>query len=372
MSIGISQQGTSLEGLQDLWRILDGYGQLFVFNEGLPASSFHPKTFLFRNPTHARVVAGSNNLTEGGLYRNHELATVSDLDLVNSDDALVLAEVEAALDHWQTASRACLLVDLPLLQSLHDQGDVPSELATRVARRQASSALRARRSASSSPTVTFGPIGAPTAVPQPGRFPTGLPAAPVVPQAPPPPTPPTPGTTPRTSPPSTTSTGSTTPPSAGPPPYSVLFMEVRPHHNGEVFLSYRAIHDDPTFFGHPFTGWSAPTSTPAPYPAATPDPLVEIIVHDASGAVTHHKPVHGLNIVDYERKREIRITLPDRLQDHIPAMSLLVMTRDPSPVLDYRLEFFASGAPQIATYVPRLVNALPTGGSGVPRRYGWI
>ncbi|WP_445256331.1 hypothetical protein [Nocardioides aurantiacus] len=149
-------------------------------------------------------------------------------------------------------------------------------------------------------------------------------------------------------------------------------MEVRPHHNGEVFLSYRAIRDDPGFFGHPFSGWSTPTSTAAPYPAATPDPLVEILVYDVSGTVTHHKPVHGLNVVDYERKREIRITLPDRLQDHIPEMSLLVMTRNPSPVLDYRLEFFAPGAPQIASYVPQLVNALPTGGSGVPRRYGWI
>lgn len=149
-------------------------------------------------------------------------------------------------------------------------------------------------------------------------------------------------------------------------------MEVRPHHNGEVFLSYRAIRDDQAFFGHPFTGWSTPTSNAAPYHAATPDPVVEIIVHDTSGVVTHHKPVHGLNVVDYERKREIRITLPDRLQDHIPPLSLLVMTRNPPPTLDYRLEFFAPGAPQIATYAPLLVNKLPTGGSGAARRYGWI
>lgn len=179
VSIGISRGGTSLEGLGDLWRILDGHGQLYVFHEGRPGSIFHPKLYLFRNPTHARVVVGSSNLTQGGLYRNHEIVTVDDLDLSDPDDVALLAPFEDALDLWQTVSPACLTVTPSLMAALHRQGDLPREGEPRHLRR--TSAFRRATGTSGSPSVTFGDAGAYDPAPEPGPFPAGLPDPPVVP-----------------------------------------------------------------------------------------------------------------------------------------------------------------------------------------------
>lgn len=149
-------------------------------------------------------------------------------------------------------------------------------------------------------------------------------------------------------------------------------MEVRPHDNGEVFLSYRAIADDPNFFGHPFSGWTTPRAKGAkPYPMATPDPVVDIVVYDVAGKVVQEKRSHPLNVVDYERKREIRITMPDRLQDSIPAMSVLIMTKDPTSALDYLLEFHPPGSARASSLAPKLKATLPSGGAGIGRKYGW-
>ena len=160
VTVGLSGQVTSLEGLQDLWRLLDQRGSLYVYEEGLTNSIFHPKTFYFANDHRALVIAGSNNLTEGGLFNNHELATVTSLKLNDTDDAALAAAIEAVLDRWQTPGAACRLVDPELLQKLHDQGDLPGELASRVARRRARAHLR-DSGTSSKPEVVFGPQGSP-------------------------------------------------------------------------------------------------------------------------------------------------------------------------------------------------------------------
>ena len=350
MSIGISSQGTSLEGLQDLWRLLNGYGDLYVFHEGTGMqSSFHPKAFLFR----------SNNLTEGGLFTNHEISTVAELTLTaGSPDFTYLAQIEAALDAWQTPSDTCMPVDPPLLTSLYQQGDLPSEAALGVIRKQTRAALRkgSTTAAAAVPAVKFGGSGVPKA-PPPSAFPSGIQAGPVKPTVPAP----VPGPVPPIPP---------TPPI--PAGAKCLYMEVRPHENGEIFLSYRAVTEDPGFFGHPFSGWTTPRAQGAkPYPMATPDPLVDIIVYDASGNVIQAKHSHLLNMVDYELKHEIRITMPDRLQDLIPQMSILIMAKDPTLDLDYLLEFHPPSSAKADALSPGLTETLPSGGANAGRRYGW-
>lgn len=369
LSIGISSQGTSLEGLQDLWRLVSGLGDLYVFHEGSGLqTSFHPKAFLFRNESEAMVVVGSSNLTEGGLFVNHEISSVVELTLTKgSADAKYLSEIESALDGWQTPGATCLAVDPSLLKGLHEQGDLPSEAALSVIRKQSRAALRKGSAAPSTaaPKIKFGSSGVPKA-PPPQAFPSGILAAPVKPTIPSPAS----GVVPPIL--SLGATGLGSAPSPVPAGTKCLYMEVRPHHNGEVFLSYRAIDDDPIFFGHPFSGWTTPRAKGAkPYPMATPDPIVDIVVYDVAGNVVQAKSSHPLNMVDYELKHEIRITMPDRLQDLIPAMSLLVMTKDPTPTLDYLLEFHPPGSPLAATLAPKLTVTLPAGGAGVGRKYGW-
>ena len=321
MSIGISSQGTSLEGLQDLWRLLNGYGDLYVFHEGTGMqSSFHPKAFLFRNASEALVIVGSNNLTEGGLFTNHEISTVAELTLTaGSPDFTYLAQIEAALDAWQTPSDTCMPVDPPLLTSLYQQGDLPSEAALGVIRKQTRAALRkgSTTAAAAVPAVKFGGSGVPKA-PPPSAFPSGIQAGPVKPTVPAP------------------------------------------------------VTEDPGFFGHPFSGWTTPRAQGAkPYPMATPDPLVDIIVYDASGNVIQAKHSHLLNMVDYELKHEIRITMPDRLQDLIPQMSILIMAKDPTLDLDYLLEFHPPSSAKADALSPGLTETLPSGGANAGRRYGW-
>lgn len=378
LSIGISSRGTSLEGAQDLWRLLDKRGCLYIYHEGtgLPAS-FHPKVFLFENEDRALVISGSNNLTEGGLFFNHEFSTIVDLKPASDpSDASYLAALKAVLDRWQNVGPTCVEVNPRVLKLLYDRGDLPSEESMTIARRTQDAVRATTGGTSAQAGSPFGSSDV-TKAPAPSAYPPGLPKPPIVPVS---------AVRPSIVQVSSNfvsggaigsnGSGLNTPGNAtqllGFPPSKKLYMEVRPHQNGEFFLSYRAIVEDPPFFGYPFTGWGTPkTSTAKPYPMATPDPVVDIVIFDTAGEKLHEKLAHPLNLVDYELKHEIRATLPDGLHRHVPAMSVLIMTKDPNPWTDYRLEFHPPGSSGSAEANRYLTSSLPSGGAPVARRYGW-
>ena len=302
------------------------------------------------------MLSGSANLTAGGMFRNHELGVAFEFQ---SPQHPALAQVRAALDSWQTPSAFCQLVTPALIRTLHVRGDLPSEATQRVARRAARTAAAGSLSATRIPS----PFGASARIlaPSPGVLPKGLPEPPIAPSAS------------ETSVSAVTSAESVVLPTVDLafPPKS-LVMEVVPHHNGEVFLSKSAINDDPVFFGYPFNGWSVPKRAGnSPYPNLDPAPIVEIVIYDSKGAVLKHKNQHPLYVVEYERKSEIRMTIPERLHDYIPPGSIMVMTKDPVASLDYRLSFYPpGGAP--ANVASHLVKQLPSGGSALHRHYGWM
>ena len=105
---------------------------------------------------------------------------------------------------------------------------------------------------------------------------------------------------------------------------------------------------------------------------ATPDPQVEIVVYDASGRPIVRQD-HSLNVVFYESKSEIRITIPPEPLARIPQLSLLVMTRNPTAAYDYRLEFYppACNTSAVRQYRANLAQTLPSGGAATARHYGW-
>ncbi len=363
VTVGISGQITSLEGLQNLWRLLHGKGTLYVFEEGLSNSIFHPKIYFFRNDCKAHLISGSNNLTENGLYLNQEFATETSFDLSDPDDISFIDAVETALDYWQSPSASCRIVNEELLGQMHRLGQLPTELSARIADRQRKALLLPQTSEEKIFKICRTPSKPPQALP----FPDDVPAPPV-----------TPAPTVHAIPLASTRSQQGGSPNganehtASDGPFAALLMEVRPRSaNGEVLLSKRAINEDHEFFGYPFSGWTVPTRA-QPYPRASPDPLVDIIIYDASGKVIIHKSQHELTLWDYERKGEVRITLPDNIQDHIPDMSLLIMTRSPTPVLDYRLEFVPPGSARKLELEKFLTIRLPSGGAAGSRRYGWI
>jgi HKD family nuclease len=166
--VGIDLQNTTREGLQALLD-LEQYGraETFVYhNES--GSVFHPKLYLFRNDEEARLIVGSNNITESGLYVNVEAGLQVDTDV----NATVIAQALDAISSWKdTNTRLSARLDADFLARLARGGYVPDEATARAQLRQAHS--RPRRS---SPPLfasrSFAPPGYARSrpiVPAPGR-----------------------------------------------------------------------------------------------------------------------------------------------------------------------------------------------------------
>lgn len=130
--IGVDQQGTSIEGLSDLLKIVGENGEIWINHEENSYVTFHPKLYVFEGETSALLIIGSGNLTEGGLYTNDEAFSVHVLDLVIPEDKAALSEVKHALDKWcaeelETVNR----LDRSFLQELAHANYVRTEAETR-------------------------------------------------------------------------------------------------------------------------------------------------------------------------------------------------------------------------------------------------
>src|SRR5208337_4497603 len=86
--VGIDLENTTREGLQALLD-LEQYGacETFVYHNEAD-SVFHPKLYLWRNEEEARLIVGSNNITQSGLYINVEAGLQVDTDV----NATVIAQ----------------------------------------------------------------------------------------------------------------------------------------------------------------------------------------------------------------------------------------------------------------------------------------
>lgn len=181
--VGIDIQNTTREGLQALLD-LEQYGrcETFVYHNEA-GGVFHPKLYLFRNEEEARLIVGSNNITQSGLYVNVEAGLQVDTNV----DASVVAQAVDALSSWKdTTSRLAVRLDRDFLVRLSNEGYVPDEARARDELRQGGT----RRAGRETPPLfgskrfvppPLGPGVARTAAPPRGRAaaPAG-PARPVV------------------------------------------------------------------------------------------------------------------------------------------------------------------------------------------------
>ena len=127
---GIDHEGTSFEGLRDLWSAVSPKGRIIVFHNRLPFT-FHPKVYLFKSPAAADVLIGSGNLTEGGLFTNYEAGLRVFLDLSDSKQAAILQSIEQVLDTWADPfTGTASILDDTLLTRLAALNLVPSEAVT--------------------------------------------------------------------------------------------------------------------------------------------------------------------------------------------------------------------------------------------------
>ena len=122
--VGIDIQNTTREGLQALLDLEQhGWCETFVYHNEA-GSVFHPKLYLFRNEEEARLIVGSNNITQSGLYVNVEAG----LQVDTNANASVVAQTLDALSSWKdTTSGLARRLDHDLLERLSSQGYVPDE-----------------------------------------------------------------------------------------------------------------------------------------------------------------------------------------------------------------------------------------------------
>lgn len=342
---GIDQRGTSRQALEfALQHFTEGY----IVHGGSSAFSptFHPKMYLFHGKTRAVAYVGSNNLTVGGTETNLECFIKLDLLLPSDED--LWKSLSAC---WDDAVKAAASLTPALLASLTSAAMVLDE--NQMQRAAGTRASVAAGSPSARPTFPGLRVRPPSPIPSSSMVPRTAKAK-------------------RT--PAAAPAGGT----VQAPPISVgtqaLVIQVVPHHNGEVFLSKRAIDQNPAFFGWPFTGRTVPKKPSNPsYPQRTPDPTVDLKVYDAKGKLAVRHCPFGLNTVYYEKKHEIRITVPPDVVKAVPAGSLMVMRQvGEAEALDYDIAIHVKGSPQYAEYLRVCNQEMPSGGAAAARKFGWL
>ena len=182
--VGIDLENTTREGLQALLDLEQhGACQTYVYHNEANGV-FHPKLYLWRNEEEARLIVGSNNLTQSGLYINVEAGLQVDVPV----DDPVVAQTLDALSSWKSDEGGLAKrLDAALLAQLVAGGYVPSEAAARAAIRQRRTARPAQPGARLFGTRRFVPP-APPVVPAvasaPGQPQAQVPPPPVTPATP--------------------------------------------------------------------------------------------------------------------------------------------------------------------------------------------
>lgn len=329
---GIDHSGTSAQALSFA---LDQFDRVYVTQE--PNLTFHPKIYVFDGEASARLFVGSNNLTVGGTETNFEAAVRIDLQL--PDDAATLREVNRFWRDLGPASCPATKVLTPtLLSELTQNGTVLDETAIKWG------------------TTAGGKIPIPKAAKSGLQVipPSGLPVKKTRGQK----------------------IGGTiqTIPAGVPQSYGAkgLAIQIRPHHNGEIFLSVTAALQNPSFFKWPFTGLTIPKKRGnIAYPQLTPDPRVNISVY--GGAV---QPLlvlnnYGLNTVYYEKKKEIRITASPLVSVVADYSIMIIQKADDVVGIDYDIVVYTPVSPDYAAWLSACNQKMPSGGK-TPRKFGWF
>lgn len=91
---GIRNDITSHQGLKRLHAIAN---KLYVVDTGSRMVVFHPKLYMVRGKSHAKLLLGSANLTLGGLNNNIEAGMLLHFDLANAADKAIVDGIEAQL-----------------------------------------------------------------------------------------------------------------------------------------------------------------------------------------------------------------------------------------------------------------------------------
>ncbi len=342
--IGIDQKGTSQQALE--YAIVNFDLAYIAHVPGNFSPTFHPKVYLFVGKEKALAYIGSNNLTVGGTETN--LETHIKLEINLPSDKILLENI---LSIWDDALKISTQLDNELLSQLVESGLVLSEKQMRQSRSDIAQQVKSQSNEENEiPTQTF----------------------PILPIRPPSPLPKV--SKPRKIEPKSTENLKDEISEPFHLPSETFVIQIKPHHNGEIFLSKIAVNQNPDFFGYPFTGLTTPKkSTNRAYPQRIPDPIVNLVVYDTNGKSVLHFRDFELNTVYYEQKAEIRITVPQEVVSSTPEFSIMVMRQTPpDKSYDYDIDIYPPQSYQYNEYLEVCNQPMPSGGNATARRFGWL
>ena len=340
---GIDHNGTSLQALQFALEHLDT-----VFYAQYRGHSFHPKIYWFKGNSKAVAFVGSNNMTVGGMELNFEAAIElefklpeeqADFDQVHQMFSSLLPDACAATRELTAEALDQLEADGLLLDETKKSSGT-GWAKRKVAHPPNEGFKLPVKPASSLPShVVFGKV--------PKKKELAKKAEALKAQA---------------------DAVDVTKPLV---PVSGFAIQIKPHHNGEIFLSKTAAQQNPAYFGMPFTGQTSPKKGENEgYPQRTPDPVCNIVVFGTDNTVLYSTAKYALNTVFYTTKSEIRVTASP-LVAHVPEYSVLIMTPSDDTEVDYEMQIFTPDSPDYAKWVEVCDQKMPGGGK-VPRKFGWF
>lgn len=307
--------------------------------------TFHPKIYMFSGSARADAFIGSNNLTVGGTEKNFESAVHLQLSL--PAESASLDDLNRIWGELLPAACPATILLTPSLLAKLQADDVVADEATLRSRGGGSDAARLGRGHS-------GPRSGLKVRPE-SPLPRNALGSTKPAKA---------ATTPATAAPSPA-------PAAQPGMVRGLAIQIKPHHNGEIFLSVRAALQSPGFFYWPFTGATVPKKAGNPsYPQLTPDPVVNIVVYGVAPAPVLILPKYDLNTVYYSKKSEIRVTASP-LVSVVPEYSIMIIEPSDERGTTWEITVHRPDSPDYASWLGVCNQAMP-GGGAQPRRFGWF
>ena len=101
----------------------------YVVDTGSRDVLFHPKVYVSRNAGEARLIVGSANLTVGGLNSNIEASLYMEMELTETENASLIADLEAKIDGMiaEYPEHIFQIMDDAMVESLLDSGRVVDE-----------------------------------------------------------------------------------------------------------------------------------------------------------------------------------------------------------------------------------------------------
>ena len=342
--LGVDQQGTSLEAVELSQELFDNV--YITQNSGI---TFHPKIYLFTGKKHARAFIGSNNLTVGGTEKNFESSV--HLEMMLPVDEANLSEVMSAwADLMPSNCAATRLLDAEILAELITNETILKE-----------KALYSRSNGSDAASVSSRGRGVKSRLKVKPESP--LPKSVLVANQ-------------KASAVFKKAKPGATKAKAEPTKNNIiargLVMQIKPHHNGEIFLSVIAAKQNPDFFDWPFTGATTPKKVGNPtYPQMDPDPFVNVDVYGVA-----HDPIislnnYRLNTVYYEKNSEIRVTASP-LVGTVPDYSVLIMELSEVEGIKYNMTIHRPDSPDYDNWLAACDQQMPSGGKPIARKFGWF